>query len=83
MFIKWFISPHRDEYGKLYDYVSQKKLRVKNVGEKGMKTSYADDMEGSDTEGKHDAYLERMKAEGKDRHEDDLDDDTDSSGKKK
>lgn len=41
---------------------------------------YAEDMEGSDEDGEHDAYLERMKAEGKNREDDDLDDDTDSSG---
>ena len=78
----WIVFFARDEYGKLYDHVSSKKLRVKNIGEKGMGKSYVDDMEGSDNEGQHDAYLERMKAEGKDRHEDDLDDDTDSSGER-
>ena len=40
-------------------------------------------MLGSDDEdGTHDAYLERMKAEGKDRDSDDMDDDSDSSGEK-
>lgn len=36
---------------------------------------------GSDDEGAHDAYLERMKAEGKERDEDFGDEDEDSSGK--
>ena len=52
---------------------------MKNIGEKGLKTgSYKDDMAGSDEDEHHDAYLERMKAEGKERDEDD--DETDSSG---
>lgn len=38
-------------------------------------------MSGSDEEDNHDAYLERMKAEGKDRQSGDEDDDSDSSGK--
>ena len=47
-------------------------------------TSYADDMMDSDEDqDTHDAYLERMKAEGKDRFSGDEDDDSDSSGKMK
>ena len=38
-------------------------------------------MSGSDDEDDHDAYLERMKAEGKDRQSGDEDDDSDSSGR--
>lgn len=45
------------------------------------KAPYRDDMSGSDDEDNHDAYLERMKAEGKDRQSGDKDDDSDSSGK--
>ncbi len=41
---------------------------------------YKDDIMDSEDEDHHDAYLERMKHEGKDRQEGDLDDDTDSSG---
>ena len=44
------------------------------------KAPYRDDMSGSDDEDDHDAYLERMKAEGKDRQSGDEDDDSDSSG---
>lgn len=60
-----FVGVEKDEYGKLYDFVTQKKLRVKNVGGKfdsGGKVSYGSDDE-SDEAG-HDAYLHRMKAEG-------------------
>ena len=45
------------------------------------KAPYRDDMSGSDDEDDHDAYLERMKAEGKDRQSGDEDDDSDSSGR--
>ncbi|XP_033747604.1 FACT complex subunit SSRP1-like [Pecten maximus] len=78
-----FVGIEKDEYGKLYDFVSNKKLRVKNIGGKldqKQSANYADDMNDSDDDdGDHDAYLERMKAEGKDRYSDDEDDDTDSS----
>ena len=42
---------------------------------------YTDEMDASDEDkGEHDAYLERMKDEGKNRQDDDFDDDSDSSG---
>ena len=41
---------------------------------------YNDDLMGSDDDGAHDAYLERMKAEGKQRDEDDELETEDSSG---
>nr|KAG5686580.1 hypothetical protein BaRGS_005151 [Batillaria attramentaria] len=67
-----------DEYGKLYDFVTSKKLRVKNIGGSIDKQAVAyEEMSGSDEEGgDHDAYLQKVKAEGKQREEDD---DTDSS----
>lgn len=37
-------------------------------------------MDSDEDQGQHDAYLERMKAEGRDRDSDALDDDSDSSG---
>jgi len=30
----------RDEYGKLYDFVTQKKLRVKNIGGKNVRSLF-------------------------------------------
>jgi len=72
-----FVGVEKDEYGKLYEFVKSKNLRVKNLGEKGGKSVY-NEMSDSDAEGgAHDAYLERMKAEGKDR--DDSDDDSSDS----
>ncbi|XP_061786346.1 FACT complex subunit SSRP1a [Nerophis lumbriciformis] len=72
-----FSSIEREEYGKLFDFVNAKKLNIKNRGFKeGMKgniNEYSD----SD-EDKHDAYLERMKAEGKIREEGNDSDDSDS-----
>ncbi|XP_041930341.1 FACT complex subunit SSRP1a isoform X2 [Alosa sapidissima] len=75
-----FSSIEREEYGKLFDFVNAKKLNIKNRGFKeGMKGK--DDMSDSD-EDQHDAYLERMKEEGKIREEggsDDSEGDSDES----
>ncbi|XP_045071819.1 FACT complex subunit SSRP1 isoform X2 [Coregonus clupeaformis] len=65
-----FSSIEREEYGKLFDFVTAKKLSIKNRGikeKKGMKGK--DDMLEDSDEDQHDAYLERMKAEGKIREE--------------
>ncbi|TRZ00765.1 hypothetical protein DNTS_004480 [Danionella cerebrum] len=68
-----FSNIEREEYGKLFDFVNAKKLTIKNRGFKeGMKG--ADDYSDSD-EDHHDAYLERMKEEGKIREEGDGSDD--------
>ncbi|KAL8589458.1 hypothetical protein ACOMHN_061669 [Nucella lapillus] len=76
-----FVGIEKDEYGKLYDFVSSKKLRVKNIGGSLDKGSVAyEEMSNSDEDkGDHDAYLEKMKREGKQRLMDDDDDDDDSS----
>lgn len=75
-----FVGIEKDEYGKLYDFVSNKKLRVKNIGKNlDNKSRDYDEMLSSEGEDNHDAYLERMKAEGKDRESGDEDDDSDSS----
>uniref|UniRef100_A0A673MMK7 FACT complex subunit SSRP1 n=1 Tax=Sinocyclocheilus rhinocerous TaxID=307959 RepID=A0A673MMK7_9TELE len=67
-----FSNIEREEYGKLFDFVNAKKLNIKNRGFKevisGMKG--ADGYSDSD-EDQHDAYLERMKEEGKIREEGD------------
>ena len=74
-----FVGIEKDEYGKLYDFVSQKKLSVKNIGGK-TKQKYDEDILASDNEDTNtDHYLERMKQEGKDRFSGDEDDDSDSS----
>ncbi|XP_041653964.1 FACT complex subunit SSRP1a isoform X1 [Cheilinus undulatus] len=73
-----FSSIEREEYGKLFDFVNAKKLNIKNRGfkeKKGMKGNI-DEYSDSD-EDQHDAYLERMKAEGKIREEGN---DSDDSG---
>ncbi|KAG5286491.1 hypothetical protein AALO_G00015420 [Alosa alosa] len=69
-----FSSIEREEYGKLFDFVTAKKLSIKNrgfkekkVGIEGMKGK--DDMYSDSDEDQHDAYLERMKEEGKIREE--------------
>uniref|UniRef100_A0A8C2XNW2 FACT complex subunit SSRP1 n=1 Tax=Cyclopterus lumpus TaxID=8103 RepID=A0A8C2XNW2_CYCLU len=60
-----FSSIEREEYGKLFDFVNAKKLNIKN---RGFKEGKIDEYSDSD-EDQHDAYLERMKAEGKIREE--------------
>uniref|UniRef100_A0AAR2M429 FACT complex subunit SSRP1 n=1 Tax=Pygocentrus nattereri TaxID=42514 RepID=A0AAR2M429_PYGNA len=76
-----FSSIEREEYGKLFDFVNAKKLSIKNRGFKeGMKAS--DDMYSDSDDDQHDAYLERMKQEGKIREEaNDSDDSEAGSGK--
>uniref|UniRef100_A0A2M4AMA1 FACT complex subunit SSRP1 n=2 Tax=Anopheles triannulatus TaxID=58253 RepID=A0A2M4AMA1_9DIPT len=69
-----FSSIEKEEYSKLFDFISSKKLHVKNTGGKA---SYKDDFADSDNEGEPDAYLARVKAEAKERDEDD-DDGSDS-----
>ncbi|KAK2891356.1 hypothetical protein Q8A67_013999 [Cirrhinus molitorella] len=69
-----FSNIEREEYGKLFDFVNAKKLNIKNRGFKeGMKG--AEGYSDSD-EDQHDAYLERMKEEGKIREEGDGSDDS-------
>nr|SVE80011.1 EOG090X02Z1 [Daphnia magna] len=61
-----FSSIEKEEYNRLYDFVNNKKLRVKNTG-RSDKSSHADDFGDSDEEEAPDAYLARVKAEGKQR----------------
>nr|CAG4643801.1 EOG090X02Z1 [Lepidurus arcticus] len=64
-----FASIEKEEYSRLFDYVSNKKLRVKNVG-KGDKPAYNEDFGNSDEEAAApDAYLARVKAEAEEKDE--------------
>ncbi|XP_076878505.1 FACT complex subunit SSRP1a [Brachyhypopomus gauderio] len=72
-----FSSIEREEYGKLFDFVMAKKLSIKNRGLKE-EMKAADGYSDSD-EDEHDAYLERMKEEGKIREEGDSEGDSDES----
>lgn len=65
-----FSSIEKEEYGKLYDFISSKKLSIKNTG-KNDKASYRDDFGDSDAENEPDAYLARVKAEANERESDD------------
>lgn len=72
-----FSSIEKEEYGKLFDFASSKKLRIKNRAETGLsskkkqeKPNYnEDDLVDSDVEDEPDAYLHRVKAEGREREE--------------
>nr|XP_022917432.1 FACT complex subunit Ssrp1 [Onthophagus taurus] len=65
-----FSSIEKEEYGKLFDFITSKKLHVKNRG-KNDKANYKDDFGDSDNENEPDAYLERVKAEAQERDQDD------------
>ncbi|KAE8752921.1 hypothetical protein FOCC_FOCC000266 [Frankliniella occidentalis] len=70
-----FSSIEKEEYTKLWDFISKKNLRVKNSG-KPSKQGYADDaFSDSENEDEPDAYLARVKAEAKERDEDGGEDD--------
>uniref|UniRef100_A0A673Z1I2 FACT complex subunit SSRP1 n=1 Tax=Salmo trutta TaxID=8032 RepID=A0A673Z1I2_SALTR len=70
-----FSSIEREEYGKLFDFVNAKKLHIKNRGFKEIKAKNNEYSDSDDDQ--HDAYLERMKAEGKIREEGDGSNDSD------
>ncbi|XP_068633015.1 FACT complex subunit Ssrp1 [Battus philenor] len=70
--IHTFSSIEKGEYDKLFDYITSKKLHVKNTG-KNDKALYDDDFGDSDTEKEPDAYLARVKAEAKERDSNDSD----------
>ncbi|GAB6029829.1 hypothetical protein CHUAL_005538 [Chamberlinius hualienensis] len=65
-----FSSIEKEEYGRLYDFISSKRLRVKNRSQMDQ-PSYKDDLVDSDQEEEPDAYLARVKAEGEERDDDD------------
>ena len=66
---KYLFVACREDYTRLFEFVSEKNLRVKNTGKAPVQTvSYNDD---ASSESGHDAYLERMKAEGEERDSDD------------
>lgn len=71
-----FSSIEKDEYSKLYDFVSSKNLRVKNRGTEKKTVEMDDDLIDSDEEGEPDAYLERVKNEGKLREQESEDDES-------
>ncbi|XP_076665639.1 structure specific recognition protein [Andrena cerasifolii] len=73
-----FSSIEKEEYGKLFDFISSKKLRVKNRG-KSDKLNYDNDFGNSDQEDEPDAYLARVKAEAEERDAGDNQDSEDES----
>ncbi|KAJ6642332.1 FACT complex subunit Ssrp1 [Pseudolycoriella hygida] len=73
-----FSSIEKEEYTKLFNFITTKKIHVKNTG-KNDKSSYKDDFGDSDNENEPDAYLARVKAEAKERDSDDGDDSDEST----
>jgi len=59
----------REDYGRLYEFVCDKHLRIKDKGGKVVHTVSYNDEGSSDSE--HDAYRERMIAEGEERDSED------------
>ncbi|KAJ8042829.1 FACT complex subunit SSRP1 [Holothuria leucospilota] len=75
-----FSSIEKDDYSPLFEFVNNKKLRVKNRGMKSKDTAKDyDELFDSDDENTHDAYLEQMKAEGREKVMEDDEGDSDSS----
>ncbi|EDW77123.1 uncharacterized protein Dwil_GK22092 [Drosophila willistoni] len=71
-----FSSIEKEEYAKLFDFITKKKLHVSNMGKD--KSGYKDvDFGDSDNENEPDAYLARLKAEAREKEEDE--DDADDS----
>lgn len=66
-----FISIEKEEYGRLYDYVTRKKLRIRNQKSSVSTTNIIDELAGSDDD---DAYLAHVKNEGRTREAGDEDD---------
>ncbi|KAI5707179.1 hypothetical protein M8J76_000991 [Diaphorina citri] len=73
-----FSSIEKEEYGKLFDFIREKKLRVKNTG-KGEKPNYKEDFGSSDDEKEPDAYLARVKREAAERDDEDDEDEDEST----
>ncbi|KAJ8932779.1 hypothetical protein NQ314_014483 [Rhamnusium bicolor] len=73
-----FSSIEKEEYAKLFDFITCKKLNIKNRG-KNDKASIKDDFGNSDDEAAPDAYLERVKAEAQERDDGQSDDDDEST----
>ncbi|XP_065186609.1 FACT complex subunit SSRP1-like [Sycon ciliatum] len=63
-----FQSMDKDEYSRLYDFCSAKKLRIRNKGGKSGSATYRDDFDDDDSD--QDAYLGKVKAEGASRMDD-------------
>ncbi|XP_039292782.1 FACT complex subunit Ssrp1-like [Nilaparvata lugens] len=74
-----FSSIEKEEYGKLYDFITGKKLRVKNLGKMDKPSYGGEDFGDSDQEGAPDAYLARVKREAQERDDDDDGEDSDES----
>ncbi|VDP14362.1 unnamed protein product, partial [Soboliphyme baturini] len=63
-----FTSIEKDEYGKLYEFVTNKHLRISNVGKRTETVPTEDCFEGSsDEEEERDHYAEKLKREAAER----------------
>ncbi|VDO03787.1 unnamed protein product [Rodentolepis nana] len=62
-----FVSIERDEYHKLYDYVRDKRLSIKNIEDNETAYRAKKDEIWSSSDESHDAYLNQVKAEGRER----------------
>ncbi|KPM08770.1 hypothetical protein NH340_JMT00735 [Sarcoptes scabiei] len=75
-----FSSIDKEEYSKLYDFVTNKKLRVKNRGTEPVESKIDDELIDSDIDDDEpDAYLQRVREEGRIREEGGDSDESDES----
>uniref|UniRef100_A0A1X7TIA7 FACT complex subunit SSRP1 n=2 Tax=Amphimedon queenslandica TaxID=400682 RepID=A0A1X7TIA7_AMPQE len=58
-----FSSLMRDDYTRLHEFVTEKRLKIKDKGSSKVHVSYNDELSGNSSD-EHDPYLARMKAEG-------------------
>ncbi|KAG7163414.1 FACT complex subunit Ssrp1-like [Homarus americanus] len=72
--VNTFSSIEKGEYNRLFDYVNQKKLRIKNRGKMEM-GSRKDDFDNSDAD-EPDPYMRRVREEAKERDQDDDEEDS-------
>lgn len=74
--VNTFSSIEKGEYNRLFDYVNQKKLRIKNRGKMEMGTGRTDDFDDSDAD-EPDPYMRRVREEAKERDDEDSSEDED------
>jgi structure-specific recognition protein 1 len=72
-----FSNIQKEEYGKLFDFVSTKKLHIRNKGKKEHLGSAIDSLDVSDSDEEPDVYMTRVKAEAEERQDSDQTDEDD------
>ncbi|XP_062512467.1 FACT complex subunit SSRP1-like [Corticium candelabrum] len=72
-----FSNIQKEEYAKLFDFVSMKKLHIRNKGKKEQQSMEGGALDMSDSDEEPDVYMTRVKAEAEERQDSDSDEDDD------